>query len=70
MQLAQKHKEYWQRNLRMTLILLAIWFVVTLLSVFRIRELSGGYDFWLSSRFLHGGAGGTGDLCDYYLVLR
>lgn len=39
MQLTQKHKEYWQRNLRMTVILLAIWFVVTFVVSFFAREL-------------------------------
>jgi putative solute:sodium symporter small subunit len=29
MQLTEKHKEYWSRNLRITAILLFIWFVVT-----------------------------------------
>lgn len=29
MQLTEKHKRYWQKNLRLTGILLAIWFVVT-----------------------------------------
>ena len=41
MQLTQKHNEYWQRNLRMTAILLAIWFVVTFVVSFYARELSG-----------------------------
>ena len=41
MQLTQKHKEYWQRNLRMTAILLAIWFVVIFVVSFYARELSG-----------------------------
>ncbi len=41
MQLTQKHKEYWQRNLRMTGILLAIWFVVTFVVSYFARELSG-----------------------------
>ena len=40
MQLTQKHKEYWQRNLRMTGILLAIWFVVTYVVSFYARELN------------------------------
>ena len=40
MQLTQKHKEYWQRNLRMTGILLAIWFVVTYVVSFFARELN------------------------------
>ena len=29
MQLTEKHREYWKRNLNLTLTLLAIWFVVT-----------------------------------------
>ena len=41
MQLTQKHKEYWQRNLRMTAILLGIWFVVTFVVSYFARELGG-----------------------------
>jgi putative solute:sodium symporter small subunit len=29
MQLTAKHEEYWRRNLRLTAVLLFIWFVVT-----------------------------------------
>ena len=29
MKLTEKHKEYWQKNLRLTWILLMVWFVVT-----------------------------------------
>ena len=29
MQLTEKHEEYWKRNLRLTAVLLFIWFVVT-----------------------------------------
>ncbi|MGH6751381.1 MAG: DUF4212 domain-containing protein [Bradyrhizobium sp.] len=29
MQLSAKHQEYWSRNLKLTVVLLAIWFVVT-----------------------------------------
>jgi putative solute:sodium symporter small subunit len=29
MELTQKHQEYWSRNLRLTAVLLFIWFVVT-----------------------------------------
>jgi putative solute:sodium symporter small subunit len=29
MQLTQKHKEYWSRNLKITAVLLLIWFLVT-----------------------------------------
>jgi putative solute:sodium symporter small subunit len=40
MQLTQKHKEYWQRNLNMTAVLLAIWFVVTFVTSYFARELN------------------------------
>lgn len=40
MQLTEKHKEYWQRNLRMTGLLLAIWFVVTYVFSYFARELN------------------------------
>jgi putative solute:sodium symporter small subunit len=40
MQLTEKHKEYWQRNLRMTGFLLAIWFVVTFVFSYFARELN------------------------------
>lgn len=29
MELTERHREYWQKNLRITAILMAIWFVVT-----------------------------------------
>jgi putative solute:sodium symporter small subunit len=29
MQLTERHRQYWQKNLRITAILMAIWFVVT-----------------------------------------
>lgn len=40
MQLTERHKEYWRRNMRMTAILLAIWFVVTYVVGFYARELN------------------------------
>jgi len=39
MQLTEKHKEYWQKNLRLTGILLAIWFVVTFVIGWFARDL-------------------------------
>lgn len=41
MQLTEKHKEYWSKNLRVTAILLAIWFIVTFVFSFYARELNG-----------------------------
>jgi putative solute:sodium symporter small subunit len=40
MPFTQKQKDYWRRNLRMTLLLLALWFVVTFVVSFFARELN------------------------------
>lgn len=40
MQLTEKHKEYWHRNLKITALLLAIWFIVTFVFSFYARELN------------------------------
>ena len=40
MQLSQKHHEYWNRNLKVTAILLFIWFVVTFVASWFARELN------------------------------
>jgi putative solute:sodium symporter small subunit len=40
MQLSHKHVEYWNRNLKVSAILLAIWLVVTFVFGFYARELN------------------------------
>ena len=55
MQLTEKHKEYWQRNLRMTGVLLAIWFVATFVMGWFARELNeitfiGPLGFYMSAQ--------------------
>ncbi len=40
MQLTEKHKEYWRRNLSITGVLLAIWFVATFVVGWFARELN------------------------------
>jgi putative solute:sodium symporter small subunit len=40
MQLSEKHKEYWHKNLVITAILLVIWFVVTFVEAWFARELN------------------------------
>jgi putative solute:sodium symporter small subunit len=40
MQLTEHHHEYWRKNLRVTAILLTIWFVVTFVMAFFARELA------------------------------
>lgn len=41
MQLSAKHREYWRKNLIITAILLAIWFLVTFVEAWYARELNG-----------------------------
>ena len=40
MELSDKHKEYWHKNLVITAILLSIWFVVTFVEAWFARELN------------------------------
>jgi len=38
-QLTERHKEYWRKNLTITVILLFIWFVITFVIGYYAREL-------------------------------
>jgi putative solute:sodium symporter small subunit len=40
MQLTAKHREYWHRNLKITAVLLAIWFIVTFVMGWFARPLA------------------------------
>lgn len=40
MQITEKHREYWSKNLALTGILLAIWFIVTFVVGYYARELN------------------------------
>lgn len=40
MELTEKHHEYWRKNLVVTAILLAIWFVVTFVEGWYARDLN------------------------------
>ena len=40
MELTEKHKEYWHKNLVITSILLVIWFVATFVEAWYARELN------------------------------
>jgi len=40
MQLTQRHGEYWNRNLKITGILMVIWFLVTFVCAYFARELN------------------------------
>lgn len=40
MELSDKHQEYWRKNLVVTAILMAIWFVVTFVEAWFARDLN------------------------------
>jgi putative solute:sodium symporter small subunit len=40
LELTEKHREYWRKNLFITAVLLAIWFVVTFVEGWYARELN------------------------------
>ncbi len=40
MELSAKHHEYWRKNLVITAILLAVWFIVTFVEAWFARELN------------------------------
>lgn len=55
MQLTEKHREYWRKNLRITGVLLGIWFVVTYVVAFFARDLSftffgWPFSFWVAAQ--------------------
>jgi putative solute:sodium symporter small subunit len=54
-QLSERHHEYWNRNLRLTAVLLAIWFIVTFVVAYFARDLSFGFfgwpfSFWMAAQ--------------------
>ncbi len=61
MQLTDKHRRYWRKNLNITAILLVIWFVVTFVVSYYARELSFNFFGWPFS-FWMGAQGVFGDL--------
>ena len=54
MQLTARHQEYWSKNLRITSLLLGIWFVVTFVVVFFARELTFKFFGWPFSFWVAG----------------
>ena len=70
MQLTEKHRQYWNRNLKITAVLLSIWFLVTfVIGVF--RDPVGRDQFLrLAAVVLHGGAGITHHLRGDPVLLR
>jgi putative solute:sodium symporter small subunit len=55
MQVSENHQRYWQKNLRITAVLLAIWFFVTYVIGFFARDLDftffgWPFSFWVASQ--------------------
>ncbi len=65
MQLTEKHRQYWQKNLRLTAVLLAIWFVVTYVVAFFARDLSFTFFGWPFSFWM----GAQGSLIVYVIII-
>lgn len=65
MQLTDKHREYWSRNLRLTAVLLAIWFVVTFVVGYFARELNFNFFGWPFAFWM----GAQGSLVVYLIII-
>jgi putative solute:sodium symporter small subunit len=46
MQVSENHQRYWNKNLRITAILMFIWFVVTFVVAYFARELNFNFFGW------------------------
>lgn len=66
MQLTERHREYWQKNIRLTAILLAIWFVVTYVAGFFARDLNEIVIFGFPLGFY---MGAQGSLVIYVVII-
>ena len=65
MELSARHQEYWRKNVRLTLILLSIWFVVTYVVGFFARDLSFNFYGWPFSFYM----GAQGSLIIYVIII-
>ena len=61
----ERRQEYWRKNLRITAILMAIWFVVTFVVSYFARELSFSFFGWPFSFWM----GAQGALVIYVLII-
>ena len=55
MELTDKHRQYWRKNLGLTAALLVLWFVVTFVVSFYARELNFNFfgwpfSFWMAAQ--------------------
>jgi putative solute:sodium symporter small subunit len=52
MKVSENHQAYWRKNLRITAILLGIWFVVTFVMAFFARDLNFNFFGWPFSFYM------------------
>lgn len=65
MQVTENQREYWRKNLRITGILLAIWFVVTFVLAYFARDLDFNFFGWPFSFYMSA----QGSLIVYVLII-
>lgn len=65
MELTERHREYWRKNLRITAVLMVIWFVITFGVGYFARELNFTFFGWPFSFWV----GGQGALIVYVLMI-
>ncbi|MEO5671993.1 MAG: DUF4212 domain-containing protein [Ramlibacter sp.] len=65
MQLSEGHRVYWQKNLRITGLLLVIWFVVTYVVGYFARDLNFNFFGWPFSFWM----GAQGSLIIYVAII-
>ncbi len=65
MQVSAKHQAYWSKNLRITAILLAIWFVATFVVSYFARDLNFDFFGWPFSFYM----GAQGSLVIYVVII-
>lgn len=65
MELTDRHREYWHKNLVMTAILLAIWAIVTFVVGYYARDLEFNFFGWPFAFWM----GGQGALAIYVVLI-
>ena len=65
MQLTERHQEYWRKNLSITAVLLAIWFIATFVMGYYARDLSFDFFGWPFSFYM----AAQGSLIIYVLII-
>jgi putative solute:sodium symporter small subunit len=66
MRLTEMHVDYWKKNLRITAVLLVLWFIVTFVMAFYARELAAINFFgWPLSFYM----AAQGSLIIYVLII-